>query len=107
MIAYRNRSALTQTTLRDLANNGGKLIQKGTSSPSLKLLSRFQRLLIGKIYGKEQDCQDACETLLVKYLECFTNHVAVTLNIAYETSLISPKNFFMVLQILKSDIIGK
>lgn len=83
------------------------MIQKETSSPSLKLLARFQRLLIGKIYGQEQDCLDSCETLLVKYLECFTNHVAITLNIAYETSLISPKNFFMVLQILKSDIIGK
>lgn len=97
---------MTQTTLRDLANNGGKVIQKGTNSPSLKLLARFQRLLIGKIYGKEPDCQDACETLLVKYLECFTSHVATTLTVAYETSLVSPKNFFMVLQILKSDIIG-
>lgn len=104
---FRNGSTQTQTFLKEFATSGKLSLQKGVLSPSLKLLSRFQRLLIGKIFSKELECQDACETLLVKYLECFMCHVTTTLNVAYETCLITPKNLLYVLQILKSDIIGE
>ncbi|KYB24999.1 putative E3 ubiquitin-protein ligase HERC2-like Protein [Tribolium castaneum] len=103
----RNGSAQTQTFLRELGTCGKMGAQRNVPSPSLKLLSRFQRLLIGRIFSKELECQDACETLLVKYLECFSGHVTASLNVAYEMCLLTPKNFLYVLQILKSDIIGE
>ncbi|XP_044262446.1 E3 ubiquitin-protein ligase HERC2 isoform X2 [Tribolium madens] len=102
----RNGSAQTQTFLKELGTCGKMGAQRNVPSPSLKLLSRFQRLLIGRIFSKGLECQDACETLLVKYLECFSGHVTASLNVAYETCLVMPKNFLYVLQILKGDIIG-
>ncbi|KAJ8962033.1 hypothetical protein NQ314_005815 [Rhamnusium bicolor] len=92
--------------VRQLVSSTGKLpSQKSPPSPSLKLLQRFQRLLIGKIYLNNQDCQDAAETLLMKYLDCFSFHVSATLNIAYDISLLNSKNLIPVMQILKPDII--
>lgn len=81
--------------------------QKNTPSPSLKLLQRFQRLLIGKIYSKNPDFQETAETLLMKYLDCFSSHITTTLNTAYEISLLNSKNYLYVLQIFKHDIVGK
>jgi E3 ubiquitin-protein ligase HERC2 len=103
----RNGSTQTQFSLKELGSSGKMSLQRNSLSPSLKLLSRFQRLLIGKIYAKEAECQDAAETLLGKYLDCFASHVTATLNVAYETSLTSPKNFLCVLQILKGDVVGE
>lgn len=76
------------------------------ASPSLKLLQRLQRLLIGKIL-QNSDCRESAETLLSKYMECFSNHITTTLNIAYDVCMINPKNFIYVMQVLKCDIIGK
>ena len=100
----RNGSAQTQTYLREF---GKAALQKNVPSPSLKLLSRFQRLLIGRIFSKEVECQDACETLLVKYLECFTSHVTATLNVAFESCSTNPKNLAGAMQVLKGDVVGK
>ncbi|KAG5897066.1 hypothetical protein JTB14_025882 [Gonioctena quinquepunctata] len=102
----RNSSNVTQTTLKEFSTTGKVPSQKSPPSPSIRLLQRFQRLLISKIYSKPQDCQDAAETLLVKYLDCFSFHVAVTLNMAYEIILLNSKNVSGVMQILKEDIIG-
>ncbi|KAJ8985747.1 hypothetical protein NQ317_014400 [Molorchus minor] len=73
---------------------------------SLKLLQRFQRLLVSKIYSNDQDCRDAAESLLIKYLNCFSVHVTATLNTAYEVAVLNLKNLVYVMQILKTDIIG-
>ncbi|KAK9875129.1 hypothetical protein WA026_005922 [Henosepilachna vigintioctopunctata] len=102
----RNTSTLTQASLKDFATSN-KFTQKSAHSPSLNLLLRFQRLLIGKIYSQNQDCQEAAQNLLTKYLECFSLHVTATLNCAYEVSISSSKNFLCVLQILKDDIIAR
>ncbi|CAH0559020.1 unnamed protein product [Brassicogethes aeneus] len=102
----RNSSNLTQSSLKEFSASG-KLPQKNQGvSPSLKLLKRFQRLLIGKIYQKNQETHDAAETLLVKYLECFTSHICTTLNMAHDVALTTPKNFLSVMHIIKYDIIG-
>lgn len=105
----RNISVSTQSYLKEFITSGKIASHHNNvqSSPSLKLLSRFQRLLIGKLLTKDPNCRDASETLLLKYLNCFTSHVVATLNVAYDVSLISSKNFLFVLQILKDDIIGK
>ncbi|KAJ8950701.1 hypothetical protein NQ318_012781 [Aromia moschata] len=80
----RNSSTVTQASLKEFSTSGKLPPQKGLPSPSLKLLQRFQRLLVSRIYSKNQDCQDAAETLLMKYLDCFSFHVTATLNTAYE-----------------------
>lgn len=68
---------------------------------------RFQRLLIGKIYTKDNNCLQAAESLLKKYLCQISAHVTETLNLAHEVVMINPKNFMHVIQILKGDIVGK
>uniref|UniRef100_A0A6P7FTJ3 HECT-type E3 ubiquitin transferase n=1 Tax=Diabrotica virgifera virgifera TaxID=50390 RepID=A0A6P7FTJ3_DIAVI len=103
---YRNISVVTQSTVKEIGLTGKLPSQKFLPSPSLKLLQRFQRLLIGKIYSKSMDCQDSAETLLMKYLDCFSCFVTMTLNTAYDTCVGNPKNFLIVMQILKSDLIG-
>ncbi|XP_072386929.1 E3 ubiquitin-protein ligase HERC2 [Diabrotica undecimpunctata] len=102
----RNISVVTQSTVKEIGMTGKLPSQKFLPSPSLKLLQRFQRLLIGKIYSKSMDCQDSAETLLMKYLDCFSCFVTMTLNTAYDTCVGNPKNFLIVMQILKSDLIG-
>ncbi|KAL1491483.1 hypothetical protein ABEB36_012074 [Hypothenemus hampei] len=94
--------ASTQTLLKEYAFHG-KNVQK-YASPSLKLLQRFQRLLIGKIFRQERT--ESAEILLLKYIESFSGHITTTLNIAYDTCMVCPKNFTCVMQILKNDIIG-
>ncbi|XP_074029211.1 E3 ubiquitin-protein ligase HERC2 [Leptinotarsa decemlineata] len=102
----RNSSNVTQTRLKELSATGKFSSQKNPPSPSIRLLQRFQRLLISKIYSKSQDCQDAAETLLIKYLDCFSCHVSATLNMTYDIILMNSKNGLSALQILKEDIIG-
>lgn len=98
---------MTQAALKEFSATAKLPSNKASPTPSLKLLQRFQRLLIGKIYLKNVECQDAAETLLMKYLDCFSFHVIATLNAAYDISLINSKNLTCVMQILKNDIIGK
>ncbi|XP_018562377.1 E3 ubiquitin-protein ligase HERC2 isoform X2 [Anoplophora glabripennis] len=102
----RNSSTVTQAALKEFNATAKPPSHKASPTPSLKLLQRFQRLLIGKIYLKNVEYRDAAETLLMKYLDCFSFHVIVTLNAAYEISLINSKNLTCVMQILKNDIIG-
>ncbi|XP_066141939.1 E3 ubiquitin-protein ligase HERC2 isoform X1 [Euwallacea fornicatus] len=101
----RNTSTITQTSLKEYASGGKNIIQKNLSLPSLKLLQRFQRLLIGKIY-QNSSCRESAESLLAKYIECFSNHVNSTLNMSHDICMVHPKNFIYVMQVLKSDIIG-
>ncbi|XP_030756884.1 E3 ubiquitin-protein ligase HERC2 [Sitophilus oryzae] len=101
----RNSSNLTQTSLKDYCAGGKNSSQKSFESPSLKLLQRFQRLLIGKIL-QNLDCRESAETLLSKYIECFSCNVTATLSLAYDICMINPKNFIYVMQVLKCDIIG-
>lgn len=93
--------------LQELNSHGKFSIQKSTSTPSLSLLQRFQRLLIGKIYSRDSNCVLAAESLLKKYLYQLSNHVTDTLNLAYEVASLGQKNFVGVMQILKGDIVGK
>lgn len=104
---FRNSSVLTQSSLKEFNSSGKISSQKNTPSPSLKLLQRFQRLLFGKIFSSNQDSVETAETLLMKYLDCFSSHITTTLNTAYEISLLNSRNFLYVLQILKNDIVGK
>ncbi|XP_044756400.1 E3 ubiquitin-protein ligase HERC2 [Coccinella septempunctata] len=101
----RNISTLTQSSLKEFASSN-KFSKTSSHSPSLNLLLRFQRLLIGNIHSQNQACQEASQNLLMTYLECFTSHITTTLNQAYDISILSSKNFMCVLQILKSDIVG-
>ncbi|XP_056632300.1 E3 ubiquitin-protein ligase HERC2 isoform X1 [Diorhabda sublineata] len=102
----RNISVVTQSTIKEIGATGKLPSQKYLPSPSLKLLQRFQRLLIGKLHLKTSEYADTAETLLIKYLDCFTCFITMTLNTAYDVCVANPKNFLIVLQILKEDIIG-
>ncbi|CAH1128754.1 unnamed protein product [Ceutorhynchus assimilis] len=101
----RNSCNLTQTSMKEYCSTGKNLHQKHSASPSLKLLQRLQRLLIGKIL-QNSECRESAETLLSKYIECFSTHMTTTLNIAYDICIINSKNFNYVMQVFKSDIIG-
>lgn len=103
----RNGSSLTQLKLEEFKRSGKLPQQKALSSPSVSLLQRFQRLLIGKIYGKEADCVQAAESLLRKYLCQLSVHVTETLNLAHQIGVSNSKSFLFVVQILKGDIIGE
>ncbi|CAH1964040.1 unnamed protein product [Acanthoscelides obtectus] len=87
-------------------NSMSKSSQKSSPSPSLELLQRFQRLLIGKIYSESNDSRDAAETLLAKYLMYFTYHATVILDSAYDVALQGSRHFYWVLQVLRKDVIG-
>ncbi|CAG9815802.1 unnamed protein product [Phaedon cochleariae] len=101
----RNSSIITQSTVKEFSSSGKFPCQKNPS-PSIKLLQRFQRLIIGKIYSGSQECLDAAETLLMKYLDCFSFHVTATLNLSYEMCSMNSKNFLHVMRILREDIVG-
>ncbi|KAF7266968.1 hypothetical protein GWI33_019752 [Rhynchophorus ferrugineus] len=101
----RNSSNLTQTSLKDYGSYGKNSTQKCFASPSLKLLQRFQRLLIGKIF-QNLECRDSAETLLWKYIECFCSNITITLNIAHDVCILNTKNLIYAMQVLKNDIIG-
>lgn len=118
---YRNSSTMTQSALKE-CSSGRSGSQKPNAAPSLKLLQRFQRLLIGKgcsnynmpfvtrrIAGKllhNSECTESAETLLAKYLECFSKHATTTLNIAYDMCIANTKHFVYAMQALKTDLIG-
>ncbi|XP_060526978.1 E3 ubiquitin-protein ligase HERC2 [Cylas formicarius] len=102
----RNISHLSQTSLKDLCASGKQTPQTNVASPSLKLLQRFQRLLIGKLYLRSVDNRDAVENLLAKYLDTFSHHVNATLGAAHDACSLAPRHFGGVMQILKADIVG-
>lgn len=104
----RNGSSVTQLHLEEFRNYFKiTTTQKSSSTLSISLLQRFQRLLIAKIYTRDVNCTRAAESLLKKYLCHLSFHVVDTLNLAYHVASLSPKNFMYVVQILKGDIIGK
>lgn len=103
----RNGSLLTQTRLKNFSASHKTLTHKSDISPSLSLLIRFQRLLISKIYSKDQEFMMGAESLLKKYLYHLCTHVSETLALANEVAAISTKHFNVVTQILKDDIVGK
>ncbi|XP_050303138.1 E3 ubiquitin-protein ligase HERC2 [Anthonomus grandis grandis] len=98
----RNSSNLTQSSLKE---HGKGALQKQSASPSMKLLQRLQRLMIGKML-QNPEYRESTEGLMSKYIECFSGHVTTTLSIAYDVCMVNPKNFVYVMQILKYDIIG-
>ncbi|KAF5270348.1 hypothetical protein FQR65_LT05536 [Abscondita terminalis] len=101
----KNISTLTQTRLQEFNASGKSLTQKSTLTPSLNLLLRFQRLLIAKMFAKNDKSMQAAESLLKKYLQHLIIHITDTINHAYEVATISSKHYMYVLEILKLDII--
>lgn len=104
---FRNGSSLTQSRLQEFSVSNKISTQKNVSTPSLNLLLRFQRLLVAKIFTKDNNFLQAAESLLKKYLYQLTTHVTGTINHAYEVAIGSPKNLLYVLEILKGDIVGE
>ncbi|XP_048524463.1 E3 ubiquitin-protein ligase HERC2 [Dendroctonus ponderosae] len=100
----RNSSTMTQSAMKE-CSSGRSGSQKSNAAPSLKLLQRFQRLLIGKLLHNSE-CRESAETLLAKYLECLGKHATTTLNIAYDMCIANAKNFVYAMQVLKTDLIG-
>lgn len=98
---------MTQNRLQEFSASNKISTLKNVSMPSLNLLLRFQRLLVAKIFSKDQTYLQVAESLLKKYLYQLTSHVSDTINYAYEVAVNSSKNFLYVLEILKGDIIGK
>lgn len=99
----RNGSYATQLRLQNTSKN--QLSKE--ISPSLNLLLRFQRLLVSKMYAKNQDNVLGAESLLKKYLQYICNHVVETLVISNEHIVTNSKNYAVVMQSLKGDISGK
>ncbi|KAF5273445.1 hypothetical protein FQA39_LY07462 [Lamprigera yunnana] len=100
----RNISTLTQTRLQEFNSSGKLLTQKSALTPSLNLLLRFQRLLVAKMFTKNEKLMQASESLLKKYLHTLILHITDTINHAYDIATTSPKHFMYVLELLKLDI---
>lgn len=103
----RNSSSVTHLRLQEFRGSYKMPAQKNSSSPSINLLQRFQRLLVMKIYSKDTNCASAAESLLKKYLYQLSSHVSHTLSLAYDIASISCGNVMYVMQILKDDVLGE
>nr|XP_022903495.1 E3 ubiquitin-protein ligase HERC2 isoform X1 [Onthophagus taurus] len=105
----RNSSSLTRLRLQEFRSSSKvpTTTEKSSNSvttPSLDLLIRFQRLLIGKIYSDDVGCLNAAESLLKKYLYQVSSYITDTLNVAYEIVMVNPKNYLHVVHLLKGDV---
>jgi len=87
--------------------------QKTESSPSLKLLIKFQRLLVAELYSSGPDNSgdgeqelDGVLALLRKYLHYLCCHVLELLPTATATSSLSQRHFLAVSSILDHDLVG-
>lgn len=98
---------MTQIRLEEFKGYNKISMLKNTSTPSINLLQRFQRLLIAKIYTKDSNCIHAAESLLKKYLQQLTVHVVETLTICHQICMTNVKNYLYVAQILRDDIMCK
>jgi E3 ubiquitin-protein ligase HERC2 len=117
-----NGTCITQSRLRALQHQHQQQPRhqdpqkKIDNSPSLKLLLRFQRLLIAQMLncigkcgsGSEPQDQEmlGVESLLHKYIRQVCSHVVAIMPIAMELINISGKHFVMVSSVLKTDIIS-
>ncbi|KAK5650580.1 hypothetical protein RI129_001609 [Pyrocoelia pectoralis] len=101
----KNISSLTLSRLQEFSASGKLSMQRNTLTPSLNLLLKFQRLLVAKIFSKNDASIQAAESLLKKYLYHLIAHVTDTINHAYEVAAVSSKHFLHVLEIIKLDIV--
>lgn len=92
--------------LQEFSNTNRICTNKNSTTPSMNLLLRFQRLLIAKIYTQDVNCLQAAESLLKKYLYQLSTQITATLNLAHEIAMSNPRNYMYVIHILKGDVLG-
>ncbi|XP_077983839.1 E3 ubiquitin-protein ligase HERC2-like [Glandiceps talaboti] len=116
----RNAASTTLTKLQDLSleSTSDERLKspRVERSASLELLLRFQRLLVGELFPREEDktkagslsdpeLQGAC-SLLCKYISLLCSHVSDVLLVAASLANTSCKHFAAVAHVIESDISG-
>ncbi|XP_042145750.1 E3 ubiquitin-protein ligase HERC2 isoform X2 [Ixodes scapularis] len=82
-------------------------------SASLDLLLRFQRLLLGKLYPREELAEPANDaegygaaSLLRKYIGLLSSHAEDCLSVASVLATLSPRHFALAAAVLERDLTG-
>ncbi|XP_064481734.1 E3 ubiquitin-protein ligase HERC2-like isoform X2 [Ornithodoros turicata] len=121
----RNIAMQTMSKLQSIfPENSSQLQSQGLSKPetdrqeksaSLDLLLRFQRLLLGKLYPKDEKKSSVSNhgpevlgavSLLRKYVSLMASHVEDCLSVASILGSLSPHRFALAASVLESDITG-
>nr|XP_012152188.1 PREDICTED: E3 ubiquitin-protein ligase HERC2 [Megachile rotundata] len=113
----KNGSCITKSRLAaaEQSDRASEESQRRDSYPSLNLLLKFQRLLIGQVYEcinepGTKNCRDqemlGAESLLKKYISQISVHVIEVMSLAAELANTGIKRFVAVTTVLRGDIVN-
>ena len=111
----RTSTSITLSSLTAIGSEGYQGPRAGTTSPSLALLLKFQRLLVAELYSSATDYGGDCEqeartrgslVLLRKYLQLVCCHVLEVLPAAIAIGTASQRHYLLASLVLEQDLVG-